>query len=253
LAGGWYLCISQQLSYTLRIARRLSNSLWAFPSDFPTPFEHFQAGVQQPLRAFPSCCRLKRDNFQLFFLKGHVSVDFFYKSKEHLKILKTTSGSSSSTDPSNNTTFSQSQSHATVPLMIVYIASKILNRKMRSYADRVWYFSFFRYIARICFEHTVDSFPCKLVGYRLVAKITNPGQGNSLQKLSSIFSVDKKKIGRHKYYSSNKINRSTRQSKCTDYNSGHKGYMIMTSGWQGWSCLFWQHDDPGSIFPPFKH
>jgi hypothetical protein len=32
-----------------------------------------------------------------------------------LKILKTTSGSSSSTDLSNNIIFSQSQSHATVP------------------------------------------------------------------------------------------------------------------------------------------
>jgi hypothetical protein len=57
LANGWYLGIAQ----------RLSNSLWAFPSRFPTPFEHFPAAAQQPLRVFPSGCQLKRGNFQLFF------------------------------------------------------------------------------------------------------------------------------------------------------------------------------------------
>jgi hypothetical protein len=106
--------------YSLRIAQRLSNSLWAFPSGFPTPFEYFPAAVQQPLRAVPSGCRLKCRNFQLFFLKGRISVYIFKKSKEHLKILKTISGSSSSTDLSNNITFSQSQSHATVLLSSFY-------------------------------------------------------------------------------------------------------------------------------------
>jgi hypothetical protein len=94
----------------------LAAGMWAFPSGFPTPFEPFPATVQQPLRAFPSGCWLKRGNFQLFFLKGRISVYIFYKSKEHLKILKTTSGSSSSTDLSNKITFSHSQSHVTVPL-----------------------------------------------------------------------------------------------------------------------------------------
>ncbi len=102
--------------YSLRIAQRLSNILWLFPSGFPTPFEYFPATVQQPLRTVPSGCRLKCGNFQVFFLKGRISVYIFKKSKEHLKILKTTSSSSSSTDLSNNITFSQSQSHATVPL-----------------------------------------------------------------------------------------------------------------------------------------
>jgi hypothetical protein len=41
---------------------------------------------------------------------------FIKNSKEHLKILKTTSGSSPRTDLSKNTTFSLTQSHATVPL-----------------------------------------------------------------------------------------------------------------------------------------
>ncbi len=108
--------------YSLRIAQRLSNSLWAFPSGFPTPFEYFPAAVQQPLRAVPSGCRLKYGNFQLFFLKGRISVHIFKKSKEHLKILKTTSGSSSRTDLFNNITFSQSQSHATVPLILSYFS-----------------------------------------------------------------------------------------------------------------------------------
>jgi hypothetical protein len=99
--------------YSLKIAQRLSNSLWAFSSGFPTLFEHSPAAVQQPLRAFPSGCQLKQGNFQLFFLKGRISVYICKKSKEHLKTLKTTSGSSSSTDISNNIIFSQSQSHAT--------------------------------------------------------------------------------------------------------------------------------------------
>ncbi len=102
--------------YHLRIAQRLPNSLWAFPVGFPTPFEHFPASVQQPLRAFTSSCRLKRVNFQLFFLKGRISVNIFKKLKEHLKVLTTTSSSYSSTYLSNTITFSQSQSHTTVPL-----------------------------------------------------------------------------------------------------------------------------------------
>jgi hypothetical protein len=76
-----------------------------------------QLHVHQPLRAFHSDSRRKRGNFQLLFLKGRIFVNIFKKAKEHLKILKTTSGSSSSTDLSNNITFSQSQSHATVRLM----------------------------------------------------------------------------------------------------------------------------------------
>jgi hypothetical protein len=90
---------------------------------FPLAFGHFPAAFlhplsisQQPLRAFPSGCRLKRGNFQLLFLKGRIFVNIYKKAKEHLKMLKTTSGSSSSTDLSNNINFSQSQSHAIVPL-----------------------------------------------------------------------------------------------------------------------------------------
>jgi hypothetical protein len=45
----------------------------------------------------------------------HFSLNFL-KFKVHLNILKTTSGSSSGTDLSNYITFSQSQSHAKIPL-----------------------------------------------------------------------------------------------------------------------------------------
>jgi hypothetical protein len=55
----------------------LAAGMWAFPSGFPTPFEPFPMAVQQPLRAFPSGCWLKRGNFQLFFLKGLISVYIF--------------------------------------------------------------------------------------------------------------------------------------------------------------------------------
>jgi hypothetical protein len=84
------------------------------PIGWQQVFGYFSDAVQQPLRAFPSGCRLKQGNFQIFFLKGRISVCICKKSNEHLKILKTTSGSSSSTDLSNNIIFSQSQSRATV-------------------------------------------------------------------------------------------------------------------------------------------
>jgi hypothetical protein len=51
--------------------------------------------VQQSLRAFPNGYRLKYGNFYPFSLTGHISVNIYQKSKEHLKILKTTGGSSS--------------------------------------------------------------------------------------------------------------------------------------------------------------
>jgi hypothetical protein len=34
--------------YPLRIAQRLSNSLWAFPSSFPIAFGHFSAAFLYP-------------------------------------------------------------------------------------------------------------------------------------------------------------------------------------------------------------
>ncbi len=101
--------------HSLRISQRLPNSLLAFPSGFPISFQQCPAAVQQPLRAFPSGYRLKLDNFHPFSLKGRVSVIIFKNSKEHLKILKTTSGSFPRIDLSNITSFSPSQSHATVP------------------------------------------------------------------------------------------------------------------------------------------
>jgi hypothetical protein len=48
-----------------------------------------------PLRAFPS-------GHWLNVFEGRISVDFYEKSKEHFKILKTTSGSSLETDLSSN-------------------------------------------------------------------------------------------------------------------------------------------------------
>jgi hypothetical protein len=47
--------------------------------------------VQKPLKAFPSCCWLKRNNFNPFSLKDRVSANNYEKSKEHLKTLKNTS------------------------------------------------------------------------------------------------------------------------------------------------------------------
>jgi hypothetical protein len=49
----------------------------------------------------------------------------YVKSKEHWKILKTTSDSSPRIDLSNNVTFSWPQSRATVPLTSEYILSNI--------------------------------------------------------------------------------------------------------------------------------
>jgi hypothetical protein len=90
-----------------------------FPGGFPIPFKHCPAAVQQPLRAFPSGYRLKRGNFHTFFLTGRISVNTSSNSKE--KTLST------------KMTFSQSQSHATVPLMRVFHT----NRKKQVYYDLI--------------------------------------------------------------------------------------------------------------------
>ncbi len=74
------------------------------------------SGYPKPLRAFPSGYQLKHSNFHPFYLKGRVSVNVYEKSKEHFKILKTTSGSFPVIYLSSNTVFSQSKSHASVPL-----------------------------------------------------------------------------------------------------------------------------------------
>jgi hypothetical protein len=60
----------------------------------------------------------KPSNFFIspFPLKGRVSVNVYLKSKEHWKIVKTTSGSSPTTGLSNNITLSRSPSRVTVPL-----------------------------------------------------------------------------------------------------------------------------------------
>jgi hypothetical protein len=92
------------------------------PRGFPIAFGHFPAAflyplaVQQLLGSFPSNWQLKCGNFHLCSLKDWVSVKIYLKSKEHLEILKNTSGSSSRTDLSSKTSVSQSQSHATLPL-----------------------------------------------------------------------------------------------------------------------------------------
>jgi hypothetical protein len=51
--------------------------VWAFPSGFPIPFQQCPTAVQQPLRAFPSGCRLKRGNFHPLSLKGRVTVNIY--------------------------------------------------------------------------------------------------------------------------------------------------------------------------------
>jgi hypothetical protein len=80
--------------HPLRIAQRLSINLWTFPSGFPVPFKQCPAAVQEPFRAFPSSYG---KNLSIS-LKGHVSVEIYFKSKEHLRILNTSSSFSSKTD-----------------------------------------------------------------------------------------------------------------------------------------------------------
>jgi hypothetical protein len=87
------------------ISQRLSYTLLAEPSGCPTAFKSISQQVQ-----------LKHGNFHPFFLKGCISAHISKTLEEPLKILKTTSVSSPRTDLSNKITFSQSQSHATVPL-----------------------------------------------------------------------------------------------------------------------------------------
>jgi hypothetical protein len=81
---------------------QLSNSLWAFPSSFPIPFQRCQAAVQLHSRAFLSSYWLKLSNFYIVLEAG------FYIS--------------SGTDLFNSLTLSQSQSHATVPLFVTHFS-----------------------------------------------------------------------------------------------------------------------------------
>jgi hypothetical protein len=67
----------------LRIAQRLSNSLWEFPRGFPIPFQQSPAAVQLLLRAFLSSYQLKRGNFHPFSLKGGV-LSTFIKSRRSI-------------------------------------------------------------------------------------------------------------------------------------------------------------------------
>ncbi len=114
LADGWNLGFPipskncpEAIQQPLGISRRLSNTLLAVPSSCPIT-----------LRAFPSGYWLKPSNFSPFSLKGRFSDNIYLKSKEHWKILKTTSGSSPTIELSNNIAFSRSQSRATVPLSL---------------------------------------------------------------------------------------------------------------------------------------
>jgi hypothetical protein len=66
----------------------------------------------------PSGYWQKRGNFHPFSMKQYVSVYIYKKLQELWKILKALSGSSSVFALSNHTTFSQTQTGATVPLNI---------------------------------------------------------------------------------------------------------------------------------------
>jgi hypothetical protein len=92
-------------------------SIWAFPSGCPIPFFlTVPSGCPTAFKNISSGYGLKRGNFHLFSLKGHLSVTFI-KSRRSILNVKNTSGSSPRTDLSNNITFSRSQSHATVSLL----------------------------------------------------------------------------------------------------------------------------------------
>jgi hypothetical protein len=86
VAGIWEF--PSRFIYLLRISQRLANSLWAFPSGFPTDFSQCPVAVQQPLRAFPCGYRLKHGNIHPYSLKGHVSVNTFLKFEGTFKNFK---------------------------------------------------------------------------------------------------------------------------------------------------------------------
>ncbi len=132
---GWKLpCFSAWLLLAdggnLGISQRLSNTLKELSRGYPIAFGHFPAAFLYPLSSaqrlsnnlsehFSSGYWLKPSNFSQFSFKGRVSVNIYLKSKEHWKICKTTSSSSATTELSNIITFSQSPSHATVPLILI--------------------------------------------------------------------------------------------------------------------------------------
>jgi hypothetical protein len=71
-------------------------------------------------------------HFHSFSLKRRISVYFFLLSKEQWKILNTLSGSSLIFALSIHTTFNQTQTDATVPLIFLGFFSQFLKRFMIS-------------------------------------------------------------------------------------------------------------------------
>jgi hypothetical protein len=73
---------------------------------------------------FPSGYRQERGNFHLFYLKGPISVFIFLKSKGAVKFFLNAQQLFSHLVLSNHTTFSQTQTGATVPLRTLrYVGS----------------------------------------------------------------------------------------------------------------------------------
>jgi hypothetical protein len=108
---------SEAFLHPLRIAQRLPIAFEHFPAAFLYPFNNAQ-WLFNSFKSISWRLSVKMWQFPSFSLKGRVFVNISENSKEHLKILKTTSGSSPRADLSNNLTFSSSQFHETGPLKV---------------------------------------------------------------------------------------------------------------------------------------
>jgi hypothetical protein len=72
----FYLDISQSvyICYSVMVAEKVSNTLWAFPKEWPIPFRDFLNGLHELLDTFPIESRHNLGISFTFFSKQRVSV-----------------------------------------------------------------------------------------------------------------------------------------------------------------------------------
>jgi hypothetical protein len=106
----------KHICYSVRVAKKVSNTLWAFPKESPILFTYFSNGLHELLDTCPSESR----QFGHFLYISHEAAHFCFlrlKIEDSIKNVKNISGSSTDYSPSNHTTFSQTQTDATLPLI----------------------------------------------------------------------------------------------------------------------------------------
>jgi hypothetical protein len=62
------------IRYSVNIVKKVSNTLWAFPTESPIPFRYYSNGLQELLGHFPKCLGIDFGTSFTFPSKQRVSV-----------------------------------------------------------------------------------------------------------------------------------------------------------------------------------